>query len=106
MKKSTFFGFVLAIACAAGAVMAFLYILKKGSIRLPFMSGREDTDYLPEENLFEDEADYAAISQKEPVPAIEEDSEADPPASSHEERRTSRVRRGYIPLKFHEKAEL
>jgi len=106
MKKSTFFGLVLAIACAAGTVLAFLYILKKGSVRLPFMSGREDADCLPEEDLLEDTTDYAAISQKETVPAFEEDSEADPPASSHEERRTSRVRRGYIPLKFHEKAEL
>ncbi len=91
MKKKSKFRWFFRLTLLAGAVCALFLLVQK--FVLPLLSDEipENTD--PEEDIFAVPED-----KEERFTVISSDSHG-------EEKRQAKIRRGYIPLKFHEKAE-
>ena len=93
MKK--FLKIVLSLAVLAAAATCVLWLFRKNADRIPFLSRFTDDEIEPEEDLFA-EAEFDLLKD---IPEETVDSDPQP---EHEERRQTRVRRGYIPLHFHQ----
>lgn len=93
MKKKSTFGWLVGLALTAAAVAAILLLIRK--FLLPLLSDEIPENADPEEDIFDD---AGAEDKEERFTVISSDHQP-------EEKRLTKIRRGYIPLKFHEKAE-
>jgi len=86
----------LAALCAAAACAVYLF--RNYADRIPFLSRFINDEIEPEEDIFaEFSSDDSEVSG--------EGSHLSDPQPEHEEKRQTKVRRGYIPLHFHQDSE-
>ena len=89
MKKSSLI-FTLLFICAA--IAGIVYLLQQYSEKIPFLSRFTNDEIEPEEDLFGDISDV--LISEDIIEALPE------------EKRQARIRRGYIPLRFHEQTDM
>ncbi len=93
MKK--LFKIITTLAALAAAAACAVWLFYKYADRIPFLSRFLDDEIQPEEDLFAD-------PDSDPLREIPEETVAADPQPEHEERRQAKIRRGYIPLHFHQ----
>ena len=86
----------LAALCVAAACAVYLF--RNYADRIPFLSRFINDEIEPEEDIF------AELSSDDPEITGEGALLSDP-LPEHEEKRQTKIRRGYIPLHFHRDSE-